>query len=286
MFDKIEFKENISLKDLTSFKIGGKCKYYFCPKDQKELKTIIQECEKNKMRYFILGNGTNVLVDDKGFDGAVIHLKNFKDITLKKCGRLCFVTACSGVSLFKLNGFLLKSNITGLEWSYGIPGSVGGAVKMNAGAYDGSICDNLIEIKYLANGRIKTKKNFKGEYRKGFEEGIIISAKFKLKTGNMLEIEEKMKNNIALKKLIQPYDKASAGSIFKRNNDLCPSKIIDDLGLKGLRLGDAMISTKHAGFIVNLGKATSHEVLKLINLLEIIFKEYGYNFEKEIIYLK
>ena len=286
MFEKLEFKKNVSLKKLTSFKIGGKCRFYFSPKDLIELKKIINECQKNKLQYFILGNGTNVLADDSGFDGAIIHLKNFKYIKLKRYRNYCFVTVLAGVSLFEFNKFLLNNKISGFEWSFGIPGSIGGAIRMNAGACDGQTCDNLIEIKYLTNGKLKTKKGFKGEYRKGFEEGIIISAKFKLKTGNALEIEEKMNNNFSLKKISQPYDKPSAGSIFKRKNELYPAKIIDELGLKGLRIGDAMISKKHAGFIINMGAATSRDVINLIKLLKLIFKSNGYIFDEEIIYLK
>ena len=285
MFDKIECIENELLKNHTSFKIGGPCKFFVCPKNISELKKALSICKRNNLNYFILGNGTNLLVDDKGFDGVIISLKHFNKTKIRKYAGFTIVSLGPGVNLFNLNKTLLKSQISGLEWSYGIPGSVGGAVKMNAGAYEGQISDFLYEIKYLKNGKVHCQKNFKGDYRKGFDDGIILNVKFKLKKGNMVEIEEKMNNHLNLRKLNQPYDKPSAGSVFKRSNEIIPSKLIDEFGLKGMRIGDAMISKKHAGFIVNLGNATSEDVLKLIKLIKLIFKSQKIDLEEEIIYL-
>lgn len=285
MFEKFEVLKNEEMTNHTSFKIGGPVKYLLYPKNINELKSILSICKKNNLEYFILGNGTNLLVSDKGFDGTIISLKNFNKIKSRMYYGIYYLTCGAGVNMSILNKYLLNKSISGLEWSYGIPGSVGGAVRMNAGAFENSIGNFIYEIKYLKESKVCICRDFKFDYRKGFDEGIILSIKLKLKKGNQIDIKEKMNNYITLRKLYQPYDYPSAGSVFKRKENLLPAKIMDDLGLKGMRVGDAMISTKHAGFIINLNQATAEDVLKLINLIEIIFNSKGYKFEREIIYL-
>ena len=286
MFESIEKKENELLKNHTTFKIGGPAKYFLLPKNVKELSFAIEQCKLNKLNYFIIGNGSNLLVSDNGFDGAVISLKHFDKIKTRKHKNHIYVTAYSGVNLFTLNKFLAKNGITGLEWSYGIPGSIGGAIKMNAGAYGHETSEFVNKIVVLKNGRIKEIKNPKFSYRNGpINDEIVLYAVFSLSFGEKNNIYNQMKDNLNKRKNTQPYSFPSAGSVFKRNNELYPAKIIDNLGLKGLKIGDAMISTKHAGFIINLGNATFREVVKLINLLKKIFKYYNYNFKEEIIYL-
>ena len=285
MFKNIEFYENEDMKKHTTFKIGGKARFFVLPKNVKELKACLNVCKKNNLKFFILGNGSNVLVDDNGYNGAIICLKKLNSISIKTYKSHSYVTACAGVSLFALNKFLASKALSGLEWSYGIPGSVGGATKMNAGAFGNSIGDFICELTYLKDNKIMKTSKIDFEYRKGFEKGIIISIKLKLKNGNMHEIQEKMNSFFATKKSLQPYDLPSAGSTFKRHKDFVPSKLIDEFNLKGLRFGDAMISPKHAGFIVNLGSAKCSDVLKLIDLVKLIFSLKQMQLEEEIIYL-
>ena len=285
MFKNIDYLKNEDMKKHTTFKIGGPAKFFLIPKNLKELKCCLDICDKKRIKTFILGNGSNLLVDDKGFDGAIISLKHFNKIQKKQLLNSSYVSVEAGTTLFELNSYLQKNGITGLEWSFGIPGSVGGAIRMNAGAFNNEIKDCLYEIKYLKHGKLHSLKKFNFSYRSGFKDGIIISAKFKLKTSNMLEVKENMNNFLSLRKATQPIDFPSAGSIFKRSENMTPAKIIDELGLKGLKIGDAMISTKHAGFIVNIKNAKSSDVLTLISIIKLIFKSKNTNLEEEIIYL-
>lgn len=286
LFGNIDVKENESLKEHTTFKIGGYAKFFAVPKNIKELKQILEICKTHNMPYFLIGNGSNILIKDEGYDGVVISFKKFNDIKIFKKKDFESVYVESGVNLFNLNQLLQNNSISGLEWSYGIPGTIGGAIKMNAGAFNHSIFEFLEEITVIKNGKIKKIKEFKSEYRNSFlSNEIIVSAKLKLKSGNMHDILIKMNEFLNIRKEKQPYNFPSAGSIFKRNNEIIPAKIIDDLGLKGLRMGDAMISHKHSGFIVNLGNAKAIDVIKLINCIKQIAAYAGFLFEEEIIYL-
>lgn len=285
-FGNIEVRIGESLKEHSTFKIGGRAKYFALPKSIKELKYILEICKTQNMRYFIIGNGSNLLIKDEDFDGVVISLKNFNSVKIVKKRGYESIYVESGISLFQLNKFLQNNSISGLEWSYGIPGTLGGAIKMNAGAFNRSIFEFLEEITVLKNNKILKIKDFKSEYRNSFlSDEIILSAKLKLKSGNMRDILNKMNEYLNIRKEKQPYNFPSAGSVFKRNGEIIPAKIIDELGLKGLRMGDAMISTKHAGFIVNLGDAKAEDVIKLINIIKQIAAYAGFLFEEEIIYL-
>lgn len=287
IFGSLEIKENEPLKEHTTFKIGGDAKYYAEPKNIKELKKLLEICKSTNMRYFIIGNGSNLLASDNGFDGLIISLKNFNDMKIQKNKGFESVCVGAGINLFLLNKNLANNGISGLEWSYGIPGTLGGAIKMNAGAFNHCIFEFLEELTVIKNGKLKKINNLKAEYRNSFLiDEIVISAKLKLKSGNMHDILNKMNEYLSIRREKQPYNLPSAGSVFKRNADIIPAKIIDDLGLKGLRMGGAMISTKHAGFIVNVDNAKSEDVNKLINLIKKIAAYNGFLFEEEIIYLK
>lgn len=287
IFGSLEVKENEPLKEHTTFKIGGDAKYYAEPKNIKELKKLLEICKSTNMRYFIIGNGSNLLASDNGFDGLIIALKNFNDMKIQKNKGFESVCVGAGINLFLLNKNLANNGISGLEWSYGIPGTLGGAIKMNAGAFNHCIFEFLEELTVIKNGKLKKINNLKAEYRNSFlTDEIVISAKLKLKSGNMHDILNKMNEYLSIRRDKQPYNLPSAGSVFKRNADIIPAKIIDDLGLKGLRMGGAMISTKHAGFIVNVDNAKSEDVNKLINLIKKIAAYNGFLFEEEIIYLK
>lgn len=281
---------NEPLKDHCSFGIGGKAKFYIVVNNINTLKNIIN---KNKKRFFLLGAGTNILFKDKKFNGVVVKLgKDFQKIKIiKDIGEDVILEVGAGVNLFTLNNFLQINGLSGLEWSFGIPGSVGGATIMNAGAYENQFGDFVQSVKILKENKTVWKNKFTFSYRSSsFQENndIIISVRLKLKKGDSVEIKEKQLFFINKKKESQPYGEKSAGSVFKRiiigNKILYPAKIIDNLGLKGVKIGEAEISKKHAGFIVNLGNAKAKDVLKLIKLIKNkIKKSTGEDLQREII---
>lgn len=283
MFNGLEVIEKADLKKYCTFKIGGRGTIVF-PKNVVELKKLIRECQKLNKNYFILGNGSNLLFSDFEINTILVSLKYFNEIRQVKKDEV-FVGA--GVNLFPLNIYLKNHNLSGLEWSYGIPGSIGGAIFMNAGAFGHSISENILNIKVLKCGKVEniSKKNLEFSYRKSNINGIILGATMKFKEGNLDEIAFLQQDYLERRKMSQPYDKFSAGSVFKRNieKNIIPAKIIDTFGLKGTRIGGAEISKKHAGFIVNNGDAKAIDVLALI---EYIKCKTGEDLELEIIYVK
>lgn len=283
MFNGLEVIEKADLKKYCTFKIGGRGTIVF-PKNVNELKRIVEECDKNNLKYFILGNGSNLLFSDFEINTILVSLKYFNEIRQVKKDEV-FVGA--GVNLFPLNIYLKNHNLSGLEWSYGIPGSIGGAIFMNAGAFGHSISENILNVKVLKCGKVEniSKKNLEFSYRKSNINGIILGATMKFKEGNLDEIAILQQDYLERRKISQPYDKFSAGSVFKRNieKNIIPAKIIDTFGLKGTRIGGAEISKKHAGFIVNNGDAKAIDVLALI---EYIKYKTGEDLELEIIYVK
>lgn len=283
MFNGIEIIDNADLKNYCTFKIGGRGTIVF-PKNVNELKKIVKECDKNNLKYFILGNGSNLLFSDFEIYTILVSLKYFNEIRQVKKDEV-FVGA--GVNLFPLNIYLKNHNLSGLEWSYGIPGSIGGAIFMNAGAFGHSISENILNVKVIKCGKVEniSKKNLEFSYRKSNINGIILGATMKFKEGNLDEIAFLQQDYLERRKISQPYDKFSAGSVFKRNieKNIIPAKLIDTLGLKGTRIGGAEISKKHAGFIVNNGDAKAIDVLALI---EYIKYKTGEDLELEIIYVK
>ena len=283
MFNGIEIIENADLKNYCTFKIGGRGTIVF-PKDVYELKRIVKECDKNNLNYFILGNGSNLLFSDFEINTILVSLKYFNEIRQVKKDEV-FVGA--GVNLFPFNIYLKNHNLSGLEWSYGIPATVGGAIFMNAGAFGHSISENILNVKVLKCGKVVniSKKNLEFSYRESNINGIILGATMKFKIRNLDEIAFLQQDYLERRKMSQPYDKFSAGSVFKRNieKNIIPAKIIDTFGLKGTRIGGAEISKKHAGFIVNNGDAKAIDVLALI---EYIKYKTGEDLELEIIYVK
>ena len=283
MFNGLEVIEKADLKKYCTFKIGGRGTIVF-PKNVVELKKLIRECQKLNKNYFILGNGSNLLFSDFEINTILVSLKYFNEIRQVKKDEV-FVGA--GVNLFPLNIYLKNHNLSGLEWSYGIPGSIGGAIFMNAGAFGHSISENILNIKVLKCGKVEniSKKNLEFSYRKSNINGIILGATMKFKEGNLDKIAILQQDYLERRKMSQPYDKFSAGSVFKRNieKNIIPAKIIDTFGLKGTRIGGAEISKKHAGFIVNNGDAKAIDVLALI---EYIKCKTGEDLELEIIYVK
>ena len=271
MFEKIYKKENELLSKYSTIKIGGKAKYIVFPKNVLEIKYAISQAKENHLKYFILGNGSNTLFDDDGFDGVVICLKNC--IRIQK--KLNYVNVDAGVNLFALNLFLAKANLGGLEWSYGIPGTIGGLVFMNGGCFGHEIGEFVEELLVLTEDlkfkRLK-KEDICFQYRSSnLQNFIILKIKLKLYEEKTASVFKKMKKCYEIKRKTQPCDKPSLGSVFmhfeKDGKVFYPAKIIDDMNLKGFSVGGAQVSQKHAGFIVNNDNAKSEDVKKLIALL-------------------
>jgi len=285
----MKFQRNISLAKYTTFRIGGQAKYFFIAKTKKDLILAIQEAKRKKLPFFILGNGSNVLISDKGFDGLVIKIQNSKfKIQNSK------IIAEAGVYLGKLVNESAVKGLSGLEWAIGIPGTVGGAVYGNAGAFKKSMGDVVEEVELYDTKnqefKILKNKNCKFDYRdsifKHNKNLIIVSATIKLKKSNKKETKKKIKEYLNYKRKTQPLSFHSAGSIFKNSKNFSAAELIERCNLKGKKIGKAKISEKHANFIINLGGAKAKDVIKLINLIKKSVKnKFGIILKEEIQYL-
>ena len=295
----IAYRENEPLAAHCTFKIGGPADVFARPETEEQLCRTIALCRECGVKYYLLGNGSNILFEDAGYRGVVI------DTTALKMGigileNVCHpgaapgevydaVAAGAGLKLSALCAAALENGLTGLEFAYGIPGTVGGAVYMNAGAYGGEMKDVLDKVTYLTqDGQIVTEEAAKLDlaYRHSiFEEngGCILSAQFHLKRGDPEAIRARMNELMAKRVEKQPLDKPSAGSTFKRPAGAFAAALIDQCGLRGYRHGGAAVSEKHCGFVVNMGGATCADVLALCDEVRAIVKEKtGYELEKEI----
>lgn len=282
----IPFRENEPLAAHCTFKIGGPAQLFVQPQTEQQLCSAAALCKEQAVRYYLLGNGSNILFADEGFAGVVIDISALgSDIAVE--GNM--LTAGAGVRLAVLCRAALEHGLSGLEFAYGIPGTVGGAVYMNAGAYGGEMKDVLTVVRYLtAEGEVvqASAAELDLSYRHSiFEEngGCILSAQFALQPGNAADIRAKMDELMAKRADKQPLDKPSAGSTFKRPAGAFAAALIDQCGLRGFRHGGAAVSDKHCGFVVNLGGATCADVLALCDEVRAIVKEKtGYELEKEI----
>ena len=282
----IPFRENEPLAAHCTFKIGGPAQLFVQPQTEQQLCSAAALCKEQAVRYYLLGNGSNILFADEGFAGVVIDISALgSDIAVE--GNM--LTAGAGVRLVALCRAALEHGLSGLEFAYGIPGTVGGAVYMNAGAYGGEMKDVLTVVRYLtAEGKVvqASAAELDLSYRHSiFEEngGCILSAQFALQPGNAADIRAKMDELMAKRADKQPLDKPSAGSTFKRPAGAFAAALIDQCGLRGFRHGGAAVSDKHCGFVVNLGGATCADVLALCDEVRAIVKEKtGYELEKEI----
>jgi len=271
-------KENILLDEPmskhTSFKVGGNADIFVKAYLVEEIKSVIKVSKENNIPLFILGNGTNLLVKDEGYRGIVLQIK-LEEIKIDGS----FVTVESGVKNAILSKKILDNSLTGFEFASGIPGTIGGAIKMNAGAYGSEMKDIVSEVTYIDyDGNIYTISNSECEFeyrhsRFFNEKAIILSAKFKLEKGNKEEIEDKIKELASQRKEKQPLEYPNAGSTFKRGDGYITAKLIDECGLKGYQIGGAQVSEKHAGFIVNKNNATSKDILDLIEYVQKNVKE-------------
>ena len=282
----IPFRENEPLAAHCTFKIGGPAQLFVQPQTEQQLCSVAALCKEQAVRYYLLGNGSNILFADEGFAGVVIDISALgSDIAVE--GNM--LTAGAGVRLVALCRAALEHGLSGLEFAYGIPGTVGGAGYMNAGAYGGEMKDVLTVVRYLTTeGKVvqASAAELDLSYRHSiFEEngGCILSAQFALQPGNAADIRAKMDELMAKRVDKQPLDKPSAGSTFKRPAGAFAAALIDQCGLRGFRHGGAAVSDKHCGFVVNLGGATCADVLALCDEVRAIVKEKtGYELEKEI----
>ena len=288
-YNKCDFKSTLKvnepMKNHTSFKVGGNADIFINVANENELLKIIELINKSDLPLTIVGNGTNLLVKDSGIRG----------ITLKYCEDSYelndnSVNVSAGMLNSKLSYILLENNIGGFEFASGIPGSIGGAIYMNAGAFGSEIKNIVQNVTFLDlnDKKIYTYNNTdcKFDYRKSVFQNkntIILSTILNLHNEEKENIKSKMDEYLEKRKLTQPIDKPSAGSTFKRNENYITAKLIDEAGLKGYKIGGAEVSTKHAGFIVNDGDATAEDILNLIDYVKkVIYEKYNVNIENEV----
>ena len=268
----------------TSFKVGGKADIFVNTKNEQDIKSILEYANKNETPITVIGNGSNLLVKDGGIRGIVLRI-DIQDFNIEKISDEYIITVGAGVK----NGFvaqkLLIEEIEGFEFAAGIPGSIGGAIRMNAGAHGGEMKDIVLETKCMdMNGNIKILSNEeqKFQYRNSIfscNKYIILSTKLKLKK----EKKSKMDEYTIWRKEHQPLEYPSAGSTFKRGTDFITAKLIDECGLKGYNIGGAEVSTKHAGFVVNKGDAKAKDILNLVKYIsEKVYEKFGKKIELEV----
>ena len=285
--ENIEYRLNEPMRAHTTFKIGGEADIFIIPASPAALIYAVKKCNELEIPYFILGNGSNLLVSDGGIEGAVISLAGINGISSD--GEK--ITCGAGAMLSSVCLKALSLSLTGLEFAYGIPGTAGGALYMNAGAYGGQMADVIESAECLtASGEIKTlkKEDMRLGYRSSvFKKGglIIISLTLALKKGNKAEIKAEMDDLLNRRKQKQPLEYPSAGSTFKRPEGYFAGALIEKNGLKGLTVGGAQVSEKHAGFVINRGGATAADVKALIGKIQKkVFENDGVMLEPEVIF--
>lgn len=278
---------NRKLRDFTTFRVGGECPVIIEINSENSLAELVKFSNQNRLRTMVIGKGSNMLCDDKGFDGVVFLMGNeFSKIRLIDD---VTVEAEAGCPLIRLCRFALENSLGGLEFAYGIPGTVGGAVYMNAGAYGGEI-KNVIQSARAADadGNISkfSKEEMELSYRTSVfqrRNSIITKAVFKLHKAEKSEIEARMNELMARRKEKQPLEYPNAGSTFKRPQGQFAGKLIQDCGLKGVSIGGAQVSEKHSGFVINTGNATSDDIKRLIEKVQqTVLEKTGYFLECEV----
>lgn len=282
--------QNEPMKNHTSFKIGGNADFLVKANSEEALITILKIAKNNELPFIVLGNGSNVLVKDKGIRGIVIVL-NMSNYEIEEKEDKRIVTAQAGVKLALLAQKLLQKEIAGFEFASGIPGTIGGAIRMNAGAYGGEFKDIVLSTQYLDVNtyEIKELSNEQQEfaYRTSLfckqKDYIILKTKLELLKGKKEEIAGKMQEYATQRKLKQPIQFPSAGSTFKRVEGQITAKLIDECGLKGYCVGDAQVSELHAGFVINKKEATAQEVLTLVEeIKKKVYDKFKVKIELEI----
>ena len=270
----------------TTFRTGGPARYFLVIETRKELAQVLAWLQEEALPWFLLGNGSNLLVGDRGYRGAILHLageflKTEIDEATIRCG--------AGAMLSAVSRSAMEAGLTGLEFASGIPGTIGGAVRMNAGAYNGEIAGVTESVEVMepdGRCRVYNREEMAFGYRTSIVKTkpcVVLSTVLKLKKGDRSEISATMQELSAKRREKQPLEYPSAGSVFKRPEGHFAGKLIEDAGLKGLRVGGAEVSPKHAGFIINVGGATARDVLELIERIrEKVYAMSGVTLECEI----
>ena len=288
--EKIYINEPMSKH--TSLRIGGPADFLVEVTNIKEIQEILKLGKAQQIHLTIIGNGTNILVSDNGIRGIVIkiNLQEYEVILNEDYGK---IIVQAGMPLAKLSQIAEENSLTGLEFACGIPGTVGGSIRMNAGAYGGEMQNIVESTTYIdSDGVLKTINNTEHEfsYRNSIFSkinAIILNTQIVLKKGNILEIQSKMKQNMEQRKQKQAINYPNAGSTFKRGSDFITAQLIDQCGLKGYRIGDAMVSTVHAGFLVNTGNATCNQMLELIaHVKNEVKNKCNKDIELEVLFLE
>ena len=284
--EEIKILEQEPMCKHTTFRIGGAAKYFAMPKNTAEIQTLIAYCKEHKLDYCVLGNGSNVLFTDAGYDGLIIQIGSaMSEIRVDGTS----VYAQAGAILARVANLAYEAGLTGMEFAAGIPGSIGGAIVMNAGAYGGEMKDILQKVTVLTpDGTVQTLsvEELELSYRHSIipEKGyLVISAVLKLQPGNADEIQSIMDDLKEKRVSKQPLEYPSAGSTFKRPEGYFAGKLIQDAGLRGFRVGGAQVSEKHCGFIINRDRATSTDICQLMQQVsEIVYEKFGVRLEPEV----
>ena len=275
ILDKEDIKIDEPMKEHTSFRVGGPVDILVTPKKFQEVVNVIDLCKKNNVPYYIMGNGSNLLVKDGGIRGIMIKLIKLNEVKVEDNR----IITGSGVSLKDISTTALNNKLSGFEFACGIPGSVGGAVTMNAGAYNGEISHVVESAKVIDNeGKIKVldRKQLELEYRSSSilkYKYTVLEVTFNLEHGDYEKIKNRVEDLNRRRNEKQPLEYPSAGSTFKRPEGYFAAKLIEDSGLKGKSVGDAQVSEKHSGFIINKGSATAKDILDLIAIVQHKVKE-------------
>lgn len=267
--------KDIRLENYTTFKIGGPADIFVTPDSYESVAEVVKFAKENEIPFFYLGNGSNVLVKDRGYRGIIINFSKLNKISLD--GNK--IIAQSGASLKDVSNFALENSLTGLEFACGIPGTVGGASAMNAGAYHGEI-KNVVENILMVNGNDEIRRVHVDELNFGYRQSLLLQENYaalevcySLKPGDYHAIKNRIDELTRWRTENQPLEVPSAGSTFKRPEGYFTGKLIQDAGLKGFSLGGAQVSPKHAGFVINSNKATAEEVIELIHFIMKSIKE-------------
>lgn len=283
--DTIKISELEPMKKHTTFRIGGPAKYYALPKNTEEICKLVNYCKDNQIRFYILGNGSNVLFLDEGYDGMVIQLGDaMSHVTIE--GDTLYAEA--GAILARVANMAFSAGLTGMEFAAGIPGSIGGAIVMNAGAYGGEMKDIVAYVDVLSmDGSLHRYSNeemqFAYRHSRLDATQIVNGVGLSLKYGEKTAIADRMKELAEARRSKQPLEYPSAGSTFKRPEGYFAAKLIDDCGLRGYTSGGAMVSEKHCGFVINANQASSKDVLAVMqHIQDEVRKQYGVELEPEV----
>lgn len=284
--DKEKIYVNEKMEKHTTFRIGGPADYFVMPSDVTDVKAVIELCEQEKVPYYVVGNGSNLLVGDKGFRGVIIQIAGNMN-QLQADGEV--ITAQAGCSLAQIAGKALDEELAGFEFAAGIPGTLGGAVRMNAGAYGGEIKD-VLESAVVLTREGKVMELSVNEMEFGYRTSIIertgwtiLGGKIRLHKGKREEIKAVMDDLREKRVSKQPLEYPSAGSTFKRPKGYFAGKLIQDAGLRGLRVGGACVSEKHSGFVINIDHATADDVVSLMEQVdEKVRAQFGVGLEPEV----